>query len=596
MGRAGVSRELRDRRGHRRVLDRGLEHAAVQGRGPARRQEGSELRQVGADVDVSGGALRRRDGSPGRQRRWNPARHPHRERQARARAVRDAGDQGDRALLQRLLRRALPFGQAGPDRASRRHSRRDGKLGGDRLQRRPLAVRPGRGFAAPAARGLRHHRARDRAPMVRQPRHDGLVGQLVAERGFRLVDGEQGRRALQPTLGNAAARSALERGGSVRGRAQDDPCDPDAGRERHARDGRLRFHHLRQGSRGPAHARGLSRRRRFPRGCAGLHAGASLFQYDHGRLLAPSVGSIGAGHRQTDRRLDRAAGIPGRESLAAVRKPRRRRNARPGALHAQRPQGGTACVECARDPRRRGREEAHRASRAELAETAPRTLRRDARKRRRHRLLPEPVRRPELSPARARLETASGPGPSAAALGHPGARAGGARRRDALSRARGEPRRRDRPHDLGPCHRRAALPARAARFAGRPGRLRSLRRAAAGGAVFERRLGPAAGRARRHRVAAQVADRGARQGGARSGRARSAVPVRSAHGEADRCGDPARGAEHRRPLRRPGGVRGAARADAQRHRHDGQVGGAIRAATGAGPELAAAADGTDADR
>jgi len=49
-------------------------------------------------------------------------------------------------------------------------------------------------------------------------------------------------------------------------------------------------------------------------------------------------GSVGAGHRQTGRGLDRAAWIPGRESPAALRKRRRRRNARPGALHAHDPE------------------------------------------------------------------------------------------------------------------------------------------------------------------------------------------------------------------------------------------------------------------
>src|SRR5258706_268131 len=201
---------------------------------------------------------------------------------------------------------------------SGRHKRLNGKLGRDRLERRPLPVRPRRGFAAPEAGGLRHHRARDRAPMDRQPRHDGLVGQLVAERGPRLVDGGQGLGALQSRLGHAAARCALERPGPVGGRAQDDPSDPDAGRERHARDGRLRCRNVRQRGPGPAHARGVSRRRRFSRRRARLRARASLFQYDHRRLLAPPVGSIATRHRQAGRGLDGAARIPGRESPATV--------------------------------------------------------------------------------------------------------------------------------------------------------------------------------------------------------------------------------------------------------------------------------------
>ena len=41
---------------------------------------------------------------------------------------------------------------------------------------------------------------RTSAPVVRQPRHDALVGRSVAERGLRLVDGRPGHRALPPRM------------------------------------------------------------------------------------------------------------------------------------------------------------------------------------------------------------------------------------------------------------------------------------------------------------------------------------------------------------------------------------------------------------
>jgi len=141
------------------------------------------------------------------------------------------------------------------------------KTGGDRYNEGRFLYSPGK-FSAPAASGLRHHRARDRAPWFANLVTMAWWEQLVAERGLRLVMAARPRSASTRA---GACRCAMRFGKSrpcQRTRA-DDPSDPDAGRERHARDGRLRFHHLRERSCGSAHARGLSRRRRFPRGVQG---------------------------------------------------------------------------------------------------------------------------------------------------------------------------------------------------------------------------------------------------------------------------------------------------------------------------------------
>ena len=107
-----------------------------------------------------------------------------------------AGDErGAAALLQRLLRAAVSAAQARPHRARRRLSRRHGELGRDRLQRGGPARRPGDRDRVDARARPRHDRARDGAPVVRQPGDDGVVGQPLAERGVRRVDGDQGQRA-----------------------------------------------------------------------------------------------------------------------------------------------------------------------------------------------------------------------------------------------------------------------------------------------------------------------------------------------------------------------------------------------------------------
>ena len=62
--------------------------------------------------------------------------------------------------------------------------------------------------SAPAARRahLRHHRPRDCAPVVRQSRHHGVVGQPLAERRLCDLDADEGVRALLPAMAELAQR------------------------------------------------------------------------------------------------------------------------------------------------------------------------------------------------------------------------------------------------------------------------------------------------------------------------------------------------------------------------------------------------------
>ena len=68
---------------------------------------------------------------------------------------------------------------------------------------------------------LRGRRPRNRAPMVRRPRHHGLVGRSLAQRGLRLVDGDQGDRRAASRMGAAARPGRRPRSGrcsSIRSR------------------------------------------------------------------------------------------------------------------------------------------------------------------------------------------------------------------------------------------------------------------------------------------------------------------------------------------------------------------------------------------
>ncbi len=73
----------------------------------------------------------------------------------------------------------------------------DGKLGRHHLLRIGPAFRSEEFLGWNEAGYLCGHRARDGAPMVWRSRHDGMVGQPLAERGLRLLDGLEMHRPFQ---------------------------------------------------------------------------------------------------------------------------------------------------------------------------------------------------------------------------------------------------------------------------------------------------------------------------------------------------------------------------------------------------------------
>ena len=114
---------------------------------------------------------------------------------------------------------------------------------------------------------LRRRRgARDRAPVVRRPRDDGVVGRHLAERGVRHLDGEQDHRRSGSPSGTARVPRASTRGSAMgtdrlaSARRIRQPIEVD---ERHRE--RVRRHHVPEGRGGDRDVRGLGRPGEVPR-------------------------------------------------------------------------------------------------------------------------------------------------------------------------------------------------------------------------------------------------------------------------------------------------------------------------------------------
>ena len=186
--------------------------------------------------------------------------------------------------------------------------RRDGELGRHHLQRKHAALRSQNQFAADQARHLRDRRARDGPSMVRRSRHHGLVGQSLAQRRLRLLDGNQGHRSFQSRLANVAHAPASRKSGvmSERRPQTTHPIQQRRGQRKRGQR-RLRQHHLQQGPGLPAHAGKLPRREAISQGHPPLPRRASLFQHHHGRSLERAWKKPPANpSRALCRRLDRA--------------------------------------------------------------------------------------------------------------------------------------------------------------------------------------------------------------------------------------------------------------------------------------------------
>ena len=88
---------------------------------------------------------------------------------------------------------------------------------------------------------------------------------------------------------------------------------PHPRRDQERRGGRrvVRRHHLRKGRRGPAHARGIPRRRALPRRHPPLHAPAPRGQRDGRRSVGRARGGLGSADRRDGQRLDPPDRVPG---------------------------------------------------------------------------------------------------------------------------------------------------------------------------------------------------------------------------------------------------------------------------------------------
>ena len=149
---------------------------------------------------------RGRRSSVGRARRAAHA-HAHRgpARPPRRGAVRRAGLSGAVRVARELVRHPRTRSTSSTTSPSRSVSASRWRTrGSSPTATTGLLARPRRRDAALPARGRQRRRARDRAPVVRQPRDDGVVGRPVAQRGVRDVDRGQGRRRVASRLRIAA--------------------------------------------------------------------------------------------------------------------------------------------------------------------------------------------------------------------------------------------------------------------------------------------------------------------------------------------------------------------------------------------------------
>ena len=168
----------------------------------------------------------------------------------------------------------------------------------------------------------RHRRrhARDGAPVVRRHGHHAVVGQHLAQRRLRHLDGRQGRAALPPRLGLRPGHRAVARRRALLGLARQHPHHPRHGRHacRNQRD--VRWHHLRKRRRRHRHGRKLPRRRSLPAGRASLPRRAPLRQRHRRRLLERPDCQQPSARRQDHVELHRPAGCAAGRHVAGERK------------------------------------------------------------------------------------------------------------------------------------------------------------------------------------------------------------------------------------------------------------------------------------
>ena len=331
--RAVVSRELRDH-GHRAVgLRSRLQHAGQ----VARRAGCGDALAIcadAADADLSRGGRGRAVRRARRQRGRHSAAHPDGKGQEGGRALRDGRHQEGAAVLPRVLRRPLRAAQARPDRRPRRPQRRDGRLGPHLLQRARPALRSRKELDRDQAGCLRGDRARNRAPVVRQPGDGGVLGRDLAQRSVRDVDGEQGHGAVQPGLADSAQPRAHAPAGDAWRRRSGDARDTVRACLRNRGVRRVRRRHLHQGRRGAGDGRDVHRTRRVPARTRRVLRRTEAVQRNGRRSLALPVAGVRNGCRGRRAELDRPEGLPVAAGARHLRK--RQADARTRAATLQR--------------------------------------------------------------------------------------------------------------------------------------------------------------------------------------------------------------------------------------------------------------------
>ena len=194
----------------------------AQQRAARRRRPPRRVRGDAADAELPARARRRRP----RARRDDGRRHPRRRRrQPRQARPRPRTRSPPSAALLRYFNDYFGCRTRCP---SSTRSRSPGGFSGGMenwgaivYNESTLLVDPADRDRGDAPARLRPDRARDGAPVVRQPGDDGVVGQPLAERGVRRMDGDQGHRAgasRRLTSGCARRARASARWSSTRAR------------------------------------------------------------------------------------------------------------------------------------------------------------------------------------------------------------------------------------------------------------------------------------------------------------------------------------------------------------------------------------------
>ena len=220
------------------------------------------------------------------------------------------------ALLHRLLRHPLPRRQARHGRDPRLRRRAPWRTSAaSPTARRRCSVDPATASPARDPAGRRRRRPRDRPHVVRRPRDHGLVGGHLAQRGVRHLHGGAVLRRLPPRVAALGQlRHRPRRGAATSTRLHStrpieyEVVSPDDA-ERH-----VRRPHLREGRRGPAHARAVPRATRSSATASATTCATTLRQHrDRPTCGTRSRRSRGQPVRDDDGHLDPPGRPPARD-------------------------------------------------------------------------------------------------------------------------------------------------------------------------------------------------------------------------------------------------------------------------------------------